>query len=580
MDKLSKIGLAVTIILLIGWFYWQKEEAKKRAPEPVQSTELENVKEESIPVEESILVDDKDMVKEDERKEVKKVTENVEEGIEYDLLSNSQIINIETDLLSVELNKSGGVIQKLILKENPDAGIRKLPEEESGAVTLLSADRIDQALGAIIGVLPSELNFDREKNIIEFSGMLDEALFIKKKYIFKDGSYLANLHITISNESEENISWNGGPEFVCGSMKPIDKDDSLEVDILTTEGIKRKKETVEYCPESIEWIGLKTKYFTAIVKPETGEAKGYQISGVKKKKDEASKAIFGCARGAVSTPYEYLRATIKLSDLKLSPGGKIEYSFILYLGPANYELLKKEGEGFAEIVDLGFLSPICKAIIWLLGNIYRIIGSYGWAIIFLTIIVKLILWPLTHKSYKSMKEMQNLQPKIAELKEKYKKDAKKIQAETMKLYKEHGVNPMGGCLPLVFQMPVLIALFTTLRNTILLRKASFWIIPGQWIQDLSGPDKLATLPNSYPIIGNQLNILPLLMGLTFFLQQKFTPTSGAASPQSAQQQKMMATMMPIFFTFIFYSMPAGLNLYFMLSTIITVIQQYSAKGKK
>ena len=166
-----------------------------------------------------------------------------------------------------------------------------------------------------------------------------------------------------------------------------------------------------------------------------------------------------------------------------------------------------------------------------------------------------------------------LQPQLAELKEKYKGDSKKIQAETMKLYKANGVNPMGGCLPMLLQMPILFALFTTLRNTILLRKAPFWIIPGKWIKDLSGPDVLMVLDKSYPIIGNHLNILPLLMGLSFFLQQKFTPTGGGGSAQSAQQQKMMATLMPVMFTFLFYSLPSGLNLYFMLSTFITIAQQ-------
>lgn len=126
---------------------------------------------------------------------------------------------------------------------------------------------------------------------------------------------------------------------------------------------------------------------------------------------------------------------------------------------------------------------------------------------------------------------------------------------------------------MLLQMPILFALFTTLRNTILLRKAPFWIIPGRWIQDLSGPDVLMTLGKSYPIIGNQLNILPLLMGLSFYLQQKFTPTAGGGTAQAAQQQKMMSTMMPILFTFMFYTLPAGLNLYFMLSTFITVAQQ-------
>jgi len=325
-------------------------------------------------------------------------------------------------------------------------------------------------------------------------------------------------------------------------------------------------------------LGLKTKYFTAITKPVTEPGTAYQITGKMRGADK-ERAILGCSRGAAASPYEYLRATMEFEDIVMAPGESRSYEFIIFLGPANYDLLKAEGYGFEDIIDLGFLAPICKVIIWLLNRIYGILGSYGWAIIILTLLVKLILWPLTHKSYKSMKQMQLLKPQIDALKEKCKGDSKKLQAETMKLYKEHGANPMSGCLPMILQMPILFALFTSLRNTILLRNAPFWIIPGKWIQNLSGPDHLATLPSSLPIIGNQLNILPLLMGLTFFLQQKITPQAPAASDQAAQQQKMMATLMPAIFTLMFYTLPSGLNLYFTLSTLITILQQGALRKK-
>ena len=277
----------------------------------------------------------------------------------------------------------------------------------------------------------------------------------------------------------------------------------------------------------------------------------------------------------MSSPYQYLTATMGLNR-RIESGEKADLHFDIYLGPADYKLLKELGSDFDEILNLGMLAPISKVLIWLLDKLYGVLGSYGWSIIFLTIIVKVVIWPLTHKSYKSMGKMQKLQPLMAELKEKYKGDSKKIQAETMKLYKKQGVNPMGGCLPMLFQMPVLFALFTTLRNTILLRKASFWIIPGEWIKDLSGPDAMMKLPQSFPVIGDQLNILPLLLGVSFIFQQKLTPTT-STSAQAAQQQKMMAYMMPVLFTFMFYSMPAGLNLYFFFSTAITVLQQKMAQ---
>lgn len=183
-----------------------------------------------------------------------------------------------------------------------------------------------------------------------------------------------------------------------------------------------------------------------------------------------------------------------------------------------------------------------------------------------------------------MREMSKIQPLLAPLKEKYKSDPKKLQSETMKLYKEHGVSPWGGCLPMLLQMPILFALFNTLRNTIMLRKAPFWIIPGKWIMDLSGPDSLVTLDEPFRLLIiniQQINLLPIIMGASFYLQQKLTPQMSSGNPQSDQQQKMMAVMMPVMFLFIFYSLPAGLNLYFFVSTITSVIgQKFAAKISK
>jgi YidC/Oxa1 family membrane protein insertase len=164
----------------------------------------------------------------------------------------------------------------------------------------------------------------------------------------------------------------------------------------------------------------------------------------------------------------------------------------------------------------------------------------------------------------SMKEMQKLQPKIEELRKKYQNDPQRLNTEQMKLYKEHGVNPMGGCLPLLLQMPILIALFTVFRTTIELRHAPFiW-----WITDLSAPDTIYTLPFSIPIYGQHVNVLPIIMALSTILQQKMT-SSSSTNPQ----QKMMTYMMPIMFFFMFNQFPSGLNLYYTLFNLLTVAQQ-------
>ena len=570
MDKISKLGLAVTVLLLIGWFYWQSQQ-KKTQPPPADTRKQAAV------VEEEVSSPDRPARKTPAPEVIHKEEAAVipPEELPIPFPSDASPVTIENGLMTVELNPFGGVIQHLVLKENPAAGIRKLPEERSGAVTLIKARDIEQAPGRLLNFEPALMRVEDTPSGPVFTHTYDNKITVTKRYTFQEDLYSARLQITLRNDSDLILKWEEGPAFNCGAIHPIDKDDLLGVDLLDGDTMLRKKAPAAKTPARINWLGLKTKYFVAIYKPVERQASFFTIEGKDKSKPAPEQAAIGCAGGPGASPYEYLRAGMTFPSLTLQPGESAEYSFDLFLGPANYRELKEAGNSFEQIVDFGIFGKIYlpQILIWLLNRIYDLIGSYGWAIIFLTIIIKVVLWPLTHKSYASMGKMQKLQPQLAVLKEKYKGDSKKIQAETMKLYKANGVNPMGGCLPMLLQMPILFALFTTLRNTILLRKAPFWIIPGKWIKDLSGPDVLMVLDKSYPIIGNHLNILPLLMGLSFFLQQKFTPTAGGGSAQSEQQQKMMATLMPVMFTFLFYSLPSGLNLYFMLSTFITIAQQ-------
>jgi len=215
------------------------------------------------------------------------------------------------------------------------------------------------------------------------------------------------------------------------------------------------------------------------------------------------------------------------------------------------------------MMDLGYaiFRPVGKVILWSFQLFHRFIPNYGLVIILFSILVKLVLFPLTRKSYQSMKEMQLLQPKMQEMNEKYKENPQKKQQEVMKMYQEYGINPLGGCIPMALQMPLLIALFSIFRSTIELRGASFiW-----WITDLSRPDTVAMLPFTVPFYGNTVNILPLFMGVTMFIQQKMT--------MQDPKQKAMVYMMPVFLTFLFNSFPSGLNLYYALFNLFSILQE-------
>ncbi|MBC8278135.1 MAG: membrane protein insertase YidC, partial [FCB group bacterium] len=210
---------------------------------------------------------------------------------------------------------------------------------------------------------------------------------------------------------------------------------------------------------------------------------------------------------------------------------------------------------------VSIIKPFSKFILWSFKLLHTIIPNYGVVIVVFSILIKIVLWPLTHKSYVSMKKMSNLQPYMKEIKEKYKGDPQKMQKETAKLYKEHNVNPMGGCLPMILQMPLLYGLFIVFRSTIELRGAPFmW-----WIKDLSLPDTIIELGFTIPMYGNQISVLPLVMGVSTFFQSKQTMTD--------PNQKMMLYFMPIFLTLLFNNFPSGLTLYYTLFNLLSVVQQ-------
>ena len=235
------------------------------------------------------------------------------------------------------------------------------------------------------------------------------------------------------------------------------------------------------------------------------------------------------------------------------------------------KILTDTGYKLSKAVNFGMFDFIAKPCVWLMNFIYRFIPNYGVAIIFLTIMTKLILWPLGTKSYKSMSEMKKLQPLMAELKEKYKNDKKRLQQETMALYKTYKINPLGGCLPMVAQIPVFFALYRMLYEAIELRHAPFF----GWINDLSAPDRLFRFGFSVPFMEPPYGIpvLTIVMGATMFLQQRMSPPPGDPG-----QAKMMM-FMPIIFTVIFINFSSGLVLYWLVNNVLSISQQYYVQKK-
>lgn len=236
--------------------------------------------------------------------------------------------------------------------------------------------------------------------------------------------------------------------------------------------------------------------------------------------------------------------------------------FTLFVGPKELDILKSLGKGLEKSIDFGYFSFVSLPLLYVMHFSHRFTGSYGIDIILLTVLIKLLLAPLTHKSFVSMKRMQKLQPQMERLKERFKDDKEKLNKEIMELYRRNKVNPLGGCLPMLLQFPVFIGLYNALLTPIELRHASFF-----WIKDLSRPDW-----ESLPVMlgGWKLGIpiLTLLMGASMFLQQWMTPSAGDPN------QRRMMLMMPVVFTVMFVSFPAGLTIYWLVNNVLSIAQQY------
>jgi len=255
----------------------------------------------------------------------------------------------------------------------------------------------------------------------------------------------------------------------------------------------------------------------------------------------------------------------------IMPGTQQKYTYQLFFGPKSLKLLSGLNYELKKAIHFGMFDFIAKPCLWIMNFLYGVIPNYGVAIIILTLLTKIILWPLGNKSYKSMSEMKKIQPLMAEMREKHKGDKKMQNQAIMGLYKTYKINPLGGCIPMLAQIPVFFALYRMLYEAIELRHASFF----GWINDLSAPDRLFNFDFSIPFMEPPYGIpvLTIVMGATMLLQQKMTPAQGDPT-----QAKMMM-MMPIVFTFIFINFSSGLVLYWLVNNVLSIAQQQYIQRK-
>lgn len=375
---------------------------------------------------------------------------------------------------------------------------------------------------------------------------VDKDKRITKKFIFSKSNYIIELDIECQNISNSPLHLNLPLLLgVLDTSRDPAQVQFQDITISTNEKLLHNKGQKNMSFDSTKFLGFRDRYFCAIIEP---LSEGYNSFAKKLSNKETEMGL---------TP----------KDITIAPGQSLVQKFRIYLGPQDLQIITPLNPDWTAVMYYGTFDPVSHILLQFLDFLYKFTHNWGWAIIILSIAVYLVLFPLNLKQMRSMKEMQALQPHIEELRRAYKDNPQKLNKEIMDLYRTHKVNPFGGCLPLLLQIPIFFALYQALMRSIALKGASFL-----WIKDLSEPDRLFVFSQSIPILGNEINILPILMAIGMFIQQKLSMSS--ASSTSAQQQKMMMVVLPVMFGLIFYRMPSGLVLYWFVNSTLMLIYQF------
>ena len=464
------------------------------------------------------------------------------------------LIAVVTDVLDLRIDPQGGDIIYAALPQHrltldSDRPYVLLTDSETRSYVARSGLQLDGHAGRI-AFTPEQTEYRLDENDSRLEVDLTaevNGVDVIKRFSFERGSYAVDVNYYLVNNTEEPVS----ARFIGQLARDNSPDPSSGVALGMRSYLGAAYSTPETRYDKVDfddiqrgrfenrdaeggWVAILQHYFVSAWAPPQNQQNLYYATTDSQNRNVAAFA------GPVST---------------LAPEGETRLGATLYVGPKVQDYLEAVAPNLRLTVDFGWLWFIANPLFWLLDQIHSLIGNWGWSIVFLTIVVKLALWPLSAKAYKSMARMRKLGPEMQRLKEQYGDDRQKMSQEMMKFYQKEKINPLGGCLPILVQMPVFIALYWMLLESVELRHAPFMF----WIQDLSVKDPFF--------------ILPILMGASMFVQQLLNPT-----PPDPMQAKIMR-MLPIVFTFFFLWFPAGLVIYWVVNNIISIAQQYAITRK-
>ncbi len=459
---------------------------------------------------------------------------------------SQRISNVENDKLLLQFSNVGGILKSATIKEYG----AKLPVEN-----ILNVQGYENIEFNLDYLSPEKIVYSYE----------DSRGRILKTYNISKDDYIVQSEILYNNKENKNLniknfSINTSNLNLNNKNDPnYSRDRSLfEYVIKSDNEIYRKGNAFKFTEkdkkqsnQAVDWVGFRDRYYCVLVKSEYKNS-GYEtdVSGL-----------------------DSLSIVNRVGGENFNQNGENLFKSTIFIGPEKLELLKKYNFGFEKIKKyyrFGLFDAMGKIVYALVHSMHKIFPNWGVCIILISTLICFVTYPFTMSSMVSMKKMQALQPKIGSLREKYKNNPQKLNKEIVELYKENKVNPLGGCLPLLLQMPIFIGLYQALWRDVDFKGAHFL-----WIKDLSGPDRLFIFPFSLPFLGNEFNILPILMIVIMFIQQKLSSKNMVLiDPAQIEQQKMMGMIMPIFLGVIFYKFASGLNIYFTFFYAFSTFNQW------
>lgn len=477
---------------------------------------------------------------------------------------SGRIITVSTPLYIVQFSEKGAAIRSFRLKKyreylEGNSPLKEVVHAQNKDVRSVGIDFLEKSISGLDRAVfmanteKTRIEAREERKQLVFSWESPEhGVNILKKFTFHPKSYIIDLEVKVRNFSRKTIQDNlivvlrkslrSGQKSTYVFTGPAALIDGRLEEIK----IKDKNPGTEKAYSGvITWTGFKDRYFMSALIPDKAQKAGIRL----------------LAQAKDILELNYISPATSIPAMN-----EQSYLFHLYFGPQSLETLTKIGFSLAKAINFGWFDIIAKPLLHFMIIMNRIFKNYGLTIIVITILIKILFWPLSNKSYQSMHQMKKLQPRIAEIREKYKHDKKLMNQEMMNLYRVYKVNPLAGCLPMILQIPIFFALYKVLYQAIELRHAPFvW-----WINDLSAPDRLFrfnfAIPFMQPPYG--IPVLTIIMGASMFLQQKMSPPPGDPT-----QAKVMM-FMPLFFTVIFINFPSGLVLYWLVNNILSIAQQY------